>query len=273
MWDGADGEPCIYHGGTLTSKISFREVVQAIADYGFKSSPYPIILSFENHCSQPFQLKMANHIKDILLKRGILWLPPESTLSPGGPGQPATKLPSPEEAKGFILIKAKIKRFSKEQEKIDSGQRNSPVVSPTGGAVAEFMAGHDKTGEEKDDLDAPKDKNIEGLDKSKDFEDQEQETINELDDLVAIKGLKLKNLVESVESPQVEIIHSLKESKLNKVIRKSTSKLIAYTAQKLLRTYPDNIRVDSSNFNPMPAWIHGSQLVALNYQTRDVPMW
>jgi hypothetical protein len=52
--------------------------LQAIADYGFKASPYPIILSFENHCSAPFQLKMANHLKNILHSRGLLWLPPES---------------------------------------------------------------------------------------------------------------------------------------------------------------------------------------------------
>jgi hypothetical protein len=27
-WDGDDGQPIIYHGHTLTTKISFREVVQ-----------------------------------------------------------------------------------------------------------------------------------------------------------------------------------------------------------------------------------------------------
>ena len=69
MWDGgSDGEPIIYHGGTMTSKISFRAVIQAIADYGFKACPYPIILSFENHCSPPFQLRMAKHIK---VRRGL----------------------------------------------------------------------------------------------------------------------------------------------------------------------------------------------------------
>ena len=28
-WDNYDGEPCIYHGGTMTSKISFRAVIEA----------------------------------------------------------------------------------------------------------------------------------------------------------------------------------------------------------------------------------------------------
>ena len=31
-WDGEDGEPTIYHGHTLTSRIGFREVVEAVRD-------------------------------------------------------------------------------------------------------------------------------------------------------------------------------------------------------------------------------------------------
>lgn len=50
-WDGHDGEPIIYHGHTLTSKILFRDAVEAINKDAFTSSPYPVILSIENHCS------------------------------------------------------------------------------------------------------------------------------------------------------------------------------------------------------------------------------
>jgi hypothetical protein len=39
-WDGPDGEPIIYHGHTLTSKIKFHDVIVAIRDYGFMTSPY-----------------------------------------------------------------------------------------------------------------------------------------------------------------------------------------------------------------------------------------
>ena len=35
-WDGDDGEPIIYHGYTLTSKIKFVDVIQSIRDYAFK---------------------------------------------------------------------------------------------------------------------------------------------------------------------------------------------------------------------------------------------
>ena len=35
-WDGSSGEPVIYHGYTLTSKVLFRDVIKAIKDYAFK---------------------------------------------------------------------------------------------------------------------------------------------------------------------------------------------------------------------------------------------
>ena len=41
-WDGEDGEPIIYHGHTLTSKILFKDVVQACKDYAFKRFDYRV---------------------------------------------------------------------------------------------------------------------------------------------------------------------------------------------------------------------------------------
>ena len=38
-WDGPDNEPVIYHGHTLTSKILFKDVIRAVKEYAFKTSP------------------------------------------------------------------------------------------------------------------------------------------------------------------------------------------------------------------------------------------
>ena len=35
-WDGDKGEPVIYHGHTLTSKVTFKEVIETINQYAFK---------------------------------------------------------------------------------------------------------------------------------------------------------------------------------------------------------------------------------------------
>jgi hypothetical protein len=47
---------------------------------------------------------------------------------------------------------------------------------------------------------------------------------------------------------------------------------VKYTKKHLSRIYPKGLRTDSSNYNPIPHWNVGSQLVALNYQTHKKPM-
>lgn len=49
----------IYHGHTFTTKIPFKAVVEAINKSAFVASPYPVILSIENHCSLVQQARMA----------------------------------------------------------------------------------------------------------------------------------------------------------------------------------------------------------------------
>ncbi|XP_076580188.1 1-phosphatidylinositol 4,5-bisphosphate phosphodiesterase delta-4 isoform X2 [Chaetodon auriga] len=97
-WDGANGEPIVYHGHTFTSKILFKDVVNAVGNYAFKVSEYPVILSIENHCSVEQQRVMAQHLNHILGDKLL-----KSTLD----GKAPIRLPSPEDLKGKILLKAK----------------------------------------------------------------------------------------------------------------------------------------------------------------------
>lgn len=48
--------------------------------------------------------------------------------------------------------------------------------------------------------------------------------------------------------------------------------VVKYHQNQISRVYPKGQRLDSSNFNPMPFWSVGSQMIALNYQTADKPM-
>jgi hypothetical protein len=66
-WDGPKGEPVVYHGFTLTTKILFSDILSdAIRPYAFAKSDYPVILSLENHCSEKQQARMALHLRAIL---------------------------------------------------------------------------------------------------------------------------------------------------------------------------------------------------------------
>lgn len=66
-WDGQeDQEPIITHGMALCTDILFKDVIEAIADSAFVTSEFPVILSFENHCSKKQQERLAKHCEKIL---------------------------------------------------------------------------------------------------------------------------------------------------------------------------------------------------------------
>ncbi|CAG5122392.1 unnamed protein product, partial [Candidula unifasciata] len=96
-WDGPNDEPIIYHGHTLTSKISFKSVIEAINEHAFAYSEYPVILAIENHCTVKQQQTMAHYLKSIFGDR----------LFASSVDINRTTLPSPEFFKGKILIKGK----------------------------------------------------------------------------------------------------------------------------------------------------------------------
>lgn len=65
FWNGRTDEPVIVHGYTFVPEISAKEVLEAIAESAFKTSDYPVVLSFENHCNPRQQAKIANYCRDI----------------------------------------------------------------------------------------------------------------------------------------------------------------------------------------------------------------
>ncbi|XP_033849120.2 1-phosphatidylinositol 4,5-bisphosphate phosphodiesterase gamma-1-like isoform X1 [Acipenser ruthenus] len=66
---------------------------------------------------------------------------------------------------------------------------------------------------------------------------------------------------------------SFPETKAEKYANRSKGKkFLQYNRRQLSRVYPKGQRLDSSNYDPLPMWLCGSQLVALNFQTPDKPM-
>ncbi|EDV19641.1 uncharacterized protein TRIADDRAFT_61893 [Trichoplax adhaerens] len=102
-WDGKgdDQEPIITHGFTMCTDISFKDVMYAIADSAFKTSDYPVILSFENHCTTKQQQKLAQYCKTIFGDMLLNKILDDYPLEPGKP------LPPPSALYRKIIIKNK----------------------------------------------------------------------------------------------------------------------------------------------------------------------
>ena len=127
IYDG-DQEPVIYHGKSFTSKVSLREVCEAILKYGFVASPYPIIISAEIHCSIGQQDLIAGIMMQVFgekLVRTPLMMNGEGggsekeptaatrkglTVMTNGKEMEIEELPSPEQLKGRILLKVSDKK-------------------------------------------------------------------------------------------------------------------------------------------------------------------
>jgi len=56
------------------------------------------------------------------------------------------------------------------------------------------------------------------------------------------------------------------------LVRSSAEKFINHNRTFLSRIYPKGTRFMSSNYDPIPLWLAGCQMVALNYQAQDKPL-
>ena len=62
---------------------------------------------------------------------------------------------------------------------------------------------------------------------------------------------------------------SIEETKAHQIATNTPDKFIQFNKRNLVRVYPKGTRLLSSNFDPLPMWLMGCQMVALNYQAGD----
>ncbi|XP_028991478.1 1-phosphatidylinositol 4,5-bisphosphate phosphodiesterase beta-3 isoform X2 [Betta splendens] len=288
-WKGRtqDDEPYITHGFTMTTEISFKEVIEAIAESAFKASPYPVILSFENHVdSARQQAKMAEYCRTIF---GDALLIDPLDKYPLLPGQP---LPSPQDLLGKILVKNKknhhrprpssggsIRRREGEQAPANNDNDGNQILSNGEEKLAEKMikeaeprkslGGEGESEEEEEEE--------EGLDPKKNTDEgtagSEVKATEEMSTLVNyIEPVKFKNFEMAAKKQKFFEMSSFVETKGLDLLKNAPSEFVEYNKNQLSRIYPKGTRVDSSNYMPQLFWNAGCQMVALNFQTLDLPM-
>ncbi|NWH94791.1 PLCB2 phosphodiesterase, partial [Aegithalos caudatus] len=277
-WKGRppDEEPIITHGFTMTTEILFKDAIEAIAESAFKTSPYPVILSFENHVDSPKQqAKMAEYCRTIF---GDMLLTEPLEKYPLKPGVP---LPSPKDLLRKILIKNKKNQSmtGKRQNSLKKGRNMEPETTeqPTSVDAEDTVWAGDMAEEEPEE----EDEQLRNLDEEEIKKMQSDEgtaglevtAYEEMSSLVNyIQPIKFISFEVSAKKNRSYVISSFTEMKACDLLSKFPMQFVEYNKWQMSRIYPKGTRMDSSNYQPQMFWNVGCQMVALNFQTMDVPM-
>ncbi|KAG1718404.1 PLC-like phosphodiesterase [Suillus occidentalis] len=303
VYDGDNG-PMIYHGKTFTSKVPVREVCEAIAKYAFVTSPYPVIISAEIHCSVPQQEMMVEVMRDVF-QDALVSAPVAGRMT-------LESLPSPEHLKGKVLLKAKNLYVSENESlrttEVSVDPETSSTETSTDSDVVQDIRDErtkprvfemDAINEVKDELKKARSlfdrvrgghshsRNMPGvaalavptmasLATSEPPARPESRDVSKVKMSVAIASLLVYTVgvkcrgINKKEHYAPEHMFSLSEKTANKMIKQGMVDLIKHTRTHLVRIYPKGLRVNSSNYLPHRYWAAGAQLVAINWQTFDL---
>ncbi|XP_066957865.1 1-phosphatidylinositol 4,5-bisphosphate phosphodiesterase delta-4-like isoform X5 [Macrobrachium rosenbergii] len=233
LWDGDDGEPIIYHGHTLTTKITLADVLKdGIKAYAFETSPYPVILSIENHLSLEQQRVMVKLMQDIL----------GDMLATDPVPEDIGAVPSPESLKNKVIVRGK---------------------KPKGSEIEEDDEDDDDDQDKIDYIDSD-----DGASQSK--KKPHKPLAPELTQVVNVcEGKKFISFQDAFESYKCVHTPSIGETKAFGLFESSPHDFVKFTERHVTKIYPHGTRADSSNLKPYPFWSVGCQIVALNMQTED----
>ncbi|KAJ8730953.1 hypothetical protein PYW08_002366 [Mythimna loreyi] len=303
FWNGRTDEPVIVHGYTFVPEISAKEVLEAIAESAFKTSDYPVILSFENHCNPRQQAKIANYCREIFGDM-LLDKPLDShQLEPGG------ELPPPSLLRNKIIIKNKKKHHHhhKKEDSIASEESEPrPEVPQGNGDVTAATLTRQGSSESSDSESSSGEEEAGGADSAVGEDARETHAGAEISALVnyvqpvhfssfensesrggrrrthaASEISAIVNYVQPVHFSSFENadkknrfyeMSSFDEKQATTLLKERPIEFVNYNKHQLSRVYPAGTRFDSSNFMPQVFWNAGCQLVALNYQTLDLAM-
>ena len=274
IYDG-DCEPVIYHGRTLTSKVPVREVCEAIMKYGFVTSPYPIIISAEVHCGLTQQDMLASIMKSVF---------GDALVSAPVDGRPKLHvLPSPEDLKGRVLLKAKNLYVSESEvlhaKDVVVDMESSETTSSDQGALSDVKSelkkvgnkvlgrvGHHRPSFTKSVHTPPQLASRSSTNGDEKDKKKVKMSFELMALLVYTVGVKCRG-INKKETYAPEHVFSLSENTANKLLKENMTDLIKHNQGHIVRIYPKGARINSTNYDPHRYWSAGAQLVSLNWQT------
>ncbi|KAK6788215.1 hypothetical protein RDI58_016740 [Solanum bulbocastanum] len=230
----------VCHGGTLTTPVKLGKCLKAIKEDAFSFSEYPVILTFEDHLHPwpHLQEKVAQMVKSTF---GSMLFIPKSDMD---------VFPSPNKLMKRILISTKPPPKNSPEESDNS------KISPT-------QRGRSENGLNN---------HIQQIQ----LEEGDEDEVPKYRDLIAIHATKHKGGMENFgshgSSNKVGRC-SMNELALEDAVAEHSHQLIRFTQRNLLRVYPKGARVDSSNYDPLIAWLRGAQMVAFNMQGYGRFLW
>ncbi|XP_037298096.1 1-phosphatidylinositol 4,5-bisphosphate phosphodiesterase classes I and II isoform X1 [Manduca sexta] len=275
FWNGRTEEPVIVHGYTFVPEISAKEVLEAIAESAFKTSDYPVVLSFENHCNPRQQAKIANYCRDIFGDM-LLDKPLDShQLEPGG------ELPPPSLLRNKIIIKNKKKHHHhhKKEDSVASEESEPRAEQPAPQGNGEVShgtlarQGSKESSESSDSESSSGEEEAGGAEAGAGEDARETHAGAEISALVNyVQPVHFSSFESAEKKNRFYEMSSFDEKQATTLLKERPIEFVNYNKHQLSRVYPAGTRFDSSNFMPQVFWNAGCQLVALNYQTLDLAM-
>ncbi|KAF9676931.1 hypothetical protein SADUNF_Sadunf08G0054600 [Salix dunnii] len=263
LWPGsAKDEILVLHGRTLTTPVPLIKCLKSIREYAFASSPYPVIITLEDHLTPELQAKVAEMVTQTF--GGMLYYPESDSL---------LQFPSPESLKHRIIISTKPPKEYLES----SGIKRKGPLSPGGR----------NSSEEDDEASGIPDHTAELEADDRSDSDQDDEDLTDWDNrsgqlgapvykrLITIHAGKPKGCLKDALKAAADKVRrlSLSEQELEKAAATNGTDVVRFTQNNILRIYPKGTRITSSNYKPLVGWMHGAQMIAFNMQGYGKSLW
>ncbi|KAJ0258686.1 Phosphoinositide phospholipase C 6 [Hirschfeldia incana] len=262
LWPNSTGTDInVLHGRTLTTPVPLISCLKAIRDYAFCSSPYPVIITLEDHLTADLQAKVAEMATQTFGE--MLYYPESESLA---------EFPSPASLLHRIMISTKPpKEYLESRNPIVKPQENNNNASPSS------------------EEESPRTEEIQTLEsilfnedccENKTDSDQEEEEASEdqkpaYKRLITIHAGKPKGTVKEEMKVVVDKVRrlSLSEQELDRTCSSNSQDVVRFTQRNILRIYPKGTRFNSSNYKPLIGWTHGAQMIAFNMQGYGKSLW